>query len=246
MPPPPPSSLSGFIVIDKPVGGSSMRAVSIVRRAAGGVRTGHAGTLDPLAEGILIIALGAATKSLDTFVSLSKRYRTRIDLSAFTATDDREGAREEVHVERPPAREAVEAALRVLTGEILQTPPAFSAVKIGGKRAYRMARRGDAVAMPSRRVTVHSIEVVQYDWPLVEIDVHCGKGTYIRSIARALGRSLGTGGHCVTLRRTAIGPFDESMAIPLDRLPRPLEQSHLMAVDAAIARVTGPATRSTT
>jgi len=245
MPPSPPASLSGFIVIDKPVGGSSMRAVSIVRRVAGGVRTGHAGTLDPLAEGVLIIALGAATKSLDTFVSLSKRYRTEIDLSAFTTTDDREGEREEVMLARPPSREVVEAALRSLIGEIVQTPPAFSAIKVGGRRAYRMARRGEDVTMPPRRVTVHSIDLVRYSWPLVEIDVHCGKGTYIRSIARDLGRSLGTGGHCVSLRRTAIGSFDESMAIPLDRLPRPLEQSHLMSIDAAIARVTDPEKRST-
>lgn len=225
-------SLSGLLILDKPIGWSSMRAVAHVRRRAGGVRTGHAGTLDPLATGVLVLALGAATKLIERLMATEKRYRTAIDLSAFTTTDDREGERTEVAVSDPPSRDRIDAALAAFTGTILQRPPAFSAMKVGGRRAYKLARRGDVVELAPRPVVVHSIAIAGYAFPLLELDIHCGKGTYIRSIARDLGGKLGTGGHCAAIRRTAVGPWDESMARTVESLPETIGQEHLSPLSA--------------
>jgi tRNA pseudouridine55 synthase len=219
--------LSGLLVFDKPLGWSSMQAVAFVRRRAGGVRTGHAGTLDPLATGVLVMALGAATKRIDEIMATEKRYRTTIDLSAFTTTDDREGQRTEVEVSTPPSPAQLDAALRTFIGTIMQRPPAFSAMKVGGRRAYKLARRGDDVQLAARPVTIHEIELVRYAWPDVEIDIRCAKGTYIRSLARDLGAALGTGGHCAALRRTAVGQFDESMAMRADDVPEVIDAASL-------------------
>ncbi len=230
--------LCGVMVIDKPEGPSSMRAVAIVRRRAGGVKTGHAGTLDPLATGVLVLALGKATKWIERLMATDKRYVTTIDLSAFTSTDDREGEREEVKVSTPPSRAEVEDALRRFVGSIVQRPPAFSAVKINGHRAYKLARGGKEVEIPGREVIVHSIDLVRYDWPELEIAIHCEKGVYVRSLARDVGLALGTGGHCQTLRRTAVGPFDESMAVALDAMPEVLGPDHLIPLDRVDAMLT--------
>jgi tRNA pseudouridine55 synthase len=231
------TGLNGILIVDKPVGPTSMDVIRSIRRWSGGTKAGHAGTLDPLADGVLIVALGRGTKAIERLMATDKRYRTRVDLSANTASGDRESPREEVEVAVPPSRTDVEAALAGLTGEVLQRPPAASAVKVGGRRAYALQRKGEDVKMPPRQVTVHSIEVVEYDWPMVEIDVHCEKGTYIRSLARDLGVALGTGGYCVTLRRTAVGPFTDEEATRLDDLPERLEQRHLMTVDEALSRI---------
>ncbi len=231
------SSVCGVLVVDKPVGPTSMDVVAIVRGRAGGARTGHAGTLDPLAEGVLVLALGRATKSLDRFMATVKRYRTVIDLSAFTNTDDREGERVEVEVADPPDEAAVLAALDAFRGRIMQRPPARSAVKVGGRRAYAMARRGESVTLEPRPVEVHELDLVLYQWPLLEIAMCCGKGFYVRSLARDIGERLGTGGHCISLRRTAVGPFTDDQAIPLDDVPQPLGEADLIPLDAAIARL---------
>jgi len=231
------SSVCGVLVVDKPVGMTSMDVVAIVRGRAGGARTGHAGTLDPLADGVLVLGLGRATKALGRFMDTTKRYCTEIDLSAFTNTDDLEGDRIEVAVAEPPDERRVRSVLETFTGRIMQRPPQRSAVKIGGRRAYAMARRGEAVALEPRPVDVHELELVRYAWPLLDITVTCGKGMYVRSLARDIGGALGTGGHCRRLRRTAVGPFTEAEAQELDGLPRPLEQSHLMPLDDALARV---------
>lgn len=224
---------AGFLVLDKPEGISSMAAVAAVKRRfrPSKVRAGHGGTLDPLASGVLVVGVGRATRRLEEVVAAAKRYRTTIDLSAFTATDDREGERTEVSTECPPTREEIEEALRGFEGEVVQTPPAFSAVKIGGRRAYRLARGGQAPTMPPRIVRIDRVLLHAYEWPLAEIEVHCGKGTYIRSIARDLGRRLGTGGHCATLRRTSVGPFDLSMARRVDELPPQLSEADLIPLD---------------
>lgn len=214
-----------------------MTAVSIVRRRAGGARTGHAGTLDPLADGVLVLALGRATKSIERLMDTDKRYRTAIDLSAFTATDDLEGERSEVPIAEPPGEEAIRAALKRFTGSIRQRPPAFSAVKIAGRRAYKMARKGQAVDLPARPVLVHAIDLILYRWPQVELAIHCGKGFYVRSLARDLGEALGTGGHCVSIRRTAVGPFTEAMATRLDDVPQPLAEEHLISLETALRMV---------
>jgi len=231
------AGVAGILVIDKPAGRSSMAVVAEVRRRAGGVRTGHAGTLDPLATGVLVLGLGAATKQIDVFMGTDKAYRTRIDLSAFTTTDDREGEREQVEVSEPPEQAAIEAALEPFRGTIQQAPPAYSAIKVGGKRAYRLARGGAPPEIPPRTVIVHSLRLMSYDWPIVELSLRCGKGFYVRSLARDLGRALGTGGHCVEIRRTAVGPFTLADAITLDALPAPLTQAALLPLGEALARV---------
>ncbi len=231
------SSVCGVLVVDKPVGMTSMDVVAIVRGRAGGTRTGHAGTLDPLAEGVLVLGLGRATKSLDRFMATVKRYRTVIDLSAFTDTDDLEGERVEVAVAEPPDEPAVRAVLEAFKGRIMQRPPARSAIKVGGRRAYAMSRRGESVVLQPRPVEIHELELIRYQWPLLEIAVCCGKGTYIRSLARDLGEHLGTGGHCTSLRRTAVGPFTDDLAIPLDDVPQPLGEADLIPLDTAIGRL---------
>ena len=231
------SSVCGVLVVDKPVGMTSMDVVAIVRGRAGGARTGHAGTLDPLAEGVLVLALGRATKSLGRFMATVKRYRTVIDLSAFTDTDDLEGERLEVAVAEPPDEAAVCAALNAFRGRIMQRPPARSAVKVGGRRAYAMSRGGESVTLEPRQVEVHELDLVRYEWPVLEISVCCGKGTYIRSLARNIGEHLGTGGHCTSLRRTAVGPFTDLQAVALDDVPQPLGEADLIPLDAAIGRL---------
>jgi tRNA pseudouridine55 synthase len=223
--------LHGLLVIDKPPGISSMEVVRRVRRSGGHCKTGHAGTLDPLATGVLICCLGRATKRVDQLMGLTKVYDATIDLSAFTSTDDAEGEREPVELARPPAPGAVRAALDRHTGDIAQRPPAYSAIKVGGRRAYKLARAGDAVELAPRTVRIESIDLHRYDWPRLEITVTCGKGTYIRALARQLGQALGTGGYLAALRRTAIGPYTIEHAWPLDALPQPINPEHLIEVD---------------
>lgn len=222
------SGPDGLLVVDKPLGWSSMDVVRRVRRAAGGARTGHAGTLDPLATGIVVCCLGSATRCVERLMGLPKVYEAQIDLAAFTPTDDREGAREPVAVERPPSDSAVRAALETFLGRIEQVPPAFSAVHVGGRRAYEMARKGLDVAPAARMVHVHAIETLEYAWPIAGVRITCGRGTYIRSIARDLGRRLGTGGHLASLRRTAVGDHDLAVAVKPERLEQPIEQADLL------------------
>lgn len=226
------------LVIDKPLYKTSFDVVAQVRRLTGQRRIGHAGTLDPLATGVLVVAVGPATRSIDRLMATDKRYRTEVDLSAFTTTDDREGERTEMATTTPPTEADVRAALGRFRGVIRQKPPAFSAMKVGGQRAYRLARDGAPPDLPPREVTIHSIELLRYAWPIAELDIRCGKGTYVRSIARDLGVALGTGGHCASLRRIAVGPFDETMARELDALPDPLAQSDLVALGDALAMLT--------
>lgn len=223
--------LQGIFAVDKPVGISSMRAVAVVRRLAGGVRTGHAGTLDPLASGVLVLALGKATKQIESLMATDKRYQTLIDLSAFTATDDSEGARTEVvPASGVPARDLVERVLgERFTGTVMQRPPAYSAMKVGGRRAYALARGGQAPDLAPRPVEIHSVTVTRYAWPELGLDIRCGKGTYVRSIARELGLALGTGGHCTLIRRTAVGAFAAEDAVPVDALPARITQEWLDA-----------------
>lgn len=203
----PPRGLSpaGIVLVDKPAGPSSFAIVSELRRRTG-ARTGHAGTLDPFATGLLLLLSGSATKLASCFVGLDKRYLTDIDLTTRTSTGDPEGT----IVERrdPPGREELELRLATLRGEIELPIPTASAVKIGGERAYKLARRGVAVEMPMRRSHVAALDVITYTEDGVRLDLHVSSGTYIRAIADALG------GHCRTLRRTEIGPFSVDEADP--------------------------------
>jgi tRNA pseudouridine55 synthase len=229
--------LDGILVLDKDLGISSARGVEIVRRRAQFAKAGHAGTLDPLASGVLIIALGRGTKAVERLMATEKQYDTEVDLSAFTACDDREGERREVEVAVPPTRAAVEAALRGFEGVIDQRPPSFSAMVVDGRRAYRIARKDDTFELPTRKVVVHEIALLDYAWPIARIALRCGKGFYVRSLARDLGVALGTGGHVASLRRTAVGPFTLAMARRLDDLPEVIDASCVMPLDQALALV---------
>lgn len=231
------SDLTGILVLDKELGMSSMRAVEIARRRAGRAKAGHAGTLDPLATGILVVAFGRATKAIDLLMATEKRYETDIDLSAFTSTDDREGERREVAVAAPPTREAVERALAGFVGTIAQRPPAFSAVHVGGKRAYALARADAPPELPPRSVVAHEVSLLAYEWPIARVAIRSGKGFYVRSLARDLGVALGTGGHCATLRRTAVGPFTLAQARTLTALPERIDESCLVPLESALAAV---------
>ncbi|MFG0274811.1 MAG: tRNA pseudouridine(55) synthase TruB [Phycisphaerales bacterium] len=233
--------LNALLVVDKPVGPTSMDVCRVVRRLTGGAKVGHAGTLDPLASGVLILCLGSATKSIDALMATEKRYRAAVDLAAFSATDDLEGAREPVAVETPPTLEEIERACRAFEGVIQQRPPTHSAVHVDGQRAYRLARdaarEGGVVERPpARPVTIHAVRVVAYAWPALELDIRCGKGTYIRSLARDLGEALGTGGMLTALRRTAVGEYTADEATPLDRLPDRIEPHDLRPAPGSISQ----------
>jgi tRNA pseudouridine55 synthase len=216
----PPRALSpaGIVLVDKPAGPSSFAIVSDLRRRTG-ARTGHAGTLDPFATGLLLLLSGSATKIASCFVGLDKRYVTDVDLTARTSTGDPEGAA--LERSNPPEREELERRLEDLRGEIELPIPAASAVKIGGERAYKLARQGIAVEMPLRRSRVEALDVIAYTGNEIRLDLRVSSGTYIRAIADAIG------GHCRTLRRLEIGPFSIDEADP----------SRFISADEALARL---------
>jgi tRNA pseudouridine55 synthase len=196
---------AGLILVDKPAGPSSFAIVRDVR-ARTGARTGHAGTLDPFATGLLLVLLGRFTKEQHRLVGLDKRYRTEIDLSSRTTTGDPEG--ELLEETTLPSPDELDERLGGLRGEVELVVPAASAVKIGGERAYRLHRRGVAVEMPVRRSTVRELELLDYDGGVATLDLLVSSGTYVRSIADALG------GHCASLRRIEVGPFRVEDADP--------------------------------
>jgi tRNA pseudouridine55 synthase len=208
----PPRALNpaGIVLVDKPAGPSSFKIVSDLRRRTG-ARTGHAGTLDPFATGLLLLLSGSATKLASCFVGLDKRYVTDVDLTARTSTGDPEG--EVVNRLAAPSQEELEERLAGLRGEIELPIPAASAVKIGGERAYKLARRGIEVQMPMRRSLVEVLDVISYTGEEVRLDLRVSSGTYVRAIADALG------GHCRTLRRLEIGPFSVDEADPARFIP---------------------------
>jgi tRNA pseudouridine55 synthase len=222
----PPRALepAGVALVDKPAGPSSFAIVAQIRRMTG-ARTGHAGTLDPFATGLLLVLSGRATKIAPSLVGLDKRYRTDVDLTARTSTGDPEGEVVETH--DAPDEAELERRLARLRGEIELPIPAASAVKIGGERAYRLARKGVEVEMPLRRSTVYALDVIAYTDGVATLDLHVSSGTYIRAIADALG------GHCRTLRRTAVGPLSVDEAVA----PEAFESSRLLAEADVLARV---------
>jgi tRNA pseudouridine55 synthase len=196
--------------VDKPAGPSSFAIVADLRRRTG-ARTGHAGTLDPFATGLLLLLSGRATKLASCFVGLDKRYVTDVDLSARTSTGDPEGPI--VEQREPPSRGELDVRLAALRGEVELPIPAASAVKIGGERAYKLARRGVEVQMPTRRSRISALDVITYSEGTVRLDLRVSSGTYVRAVADALG------GHCRTLRRLEIGPFSVDEADPERFLP---------------------------
>ncbi len=204
--------VNGWLVLDKPVGMTSTHAVSVVKRLLQAKRAGHAGTLDPLASGLLPIALGEATKTVPFVMDGRKVYRFTVRWGEERDTDDAEGRATETSAERPTP-EAVRALIPRFSGLIEQVPPRFSAVKIGGERAYDLARDGEVVELAARPIEIHHIELVDTPDPDHSVlAAECGKGTYVRALARDMGRALGCFGHVTALRRTAVGPFTEKIA----------------------------------
>jgi tRNA pseudouridine55 synthase len=211
-------AVSGWVCLDKPYDLTSTQAVSRVRRVFNAQKAGHAGTLDPLATGILPIALGEATKTVPFLMDADKTYRFTIAWGRTTATYDREGetmARSEVR----PTLAQLEAVLPRFVGEILQVPPAYSAVKVAGERAYDLARAGETVELEARPVSVHAARIVDApDGDHVTLEVECGKGTYVRALVRDIAEALGACGHVSELRRTRVGAFTEQSSVTLASL----------------------------
>lgn len=212
----------GVLRVDKPVGPTSHDVVAVARRALGVRRIGHTGTLDPFASGLLLLCVGGATRVAEFLTGMDKTYEATALLGVATDTEDRDGeviSRSDAW--REVTRTRLEAALADLTGEILQVPSRFSAKKVGGVAAHRLARQGRDVELPPNAITVYSLEVVAFDAPEVRLRVRCSTGTYVRSLARDLGVALGVGAHLTALRRTAVGRFSVEGALDLDDLTLP-------------------------
>jgi tRNA pseudouridine55 synthase len=226
--------LNGVLLIDKPPGMTSHDVVAAVRRSLGGIRTGHAGTLDPFATGLLLVLIGRATKSQRQLMELPKRYETVAQLGALSSTGDTEG--EITRTGRIPPDPP-----QLPTGEVRQRPPIYSAVKIEGQRAYRRARRGEQIEMPERTVTVHRFvelwreQAVPGELPRAGYEIECGSGTYVRSLIADLGDA-----YCLQLRRTAIGPFDVRDAAAPPARDEPWSAPGLIALERALALLDQP------
>lgn len=214
--------LSGFLLIDKPSGPTSHDVVDAVRRAAAMRAVGHAGTLDPFATGLLIVGLGRATKRLSHIVGQDKEYRATLQLGSTSDTFDPEGVITENQHVTVPSQGALERALDLFRGGYEQAAPLYSAKKQGGKKLYDLARAGLATEemRPRTHVTIHTIEVLAFAFPLLTLRIRCGTGTYIRSLADDIGRALGIGAYVIALRRTAIGSFSVDHALPITHLNR--------------------------
>ncbi|WP_231711348.1 tRNA pseudouridine(55) synthase TruB [Xanthobacter dioxanivorans] len=228
----PKRDLDGWVLLDKPVGITSTQAVSVVKRIFGAKKAGHAGTLDPLASGCLPIAFGEATKTVPYVMDGRKTYRFTVRFGVETDTDDAEGKAVATSDLRPSDAEILDA-LPAFRGEVMQVPPAYSALKIGGERAYDLAREGEEVVLEARPVSIFRIDLVERpDADHAVLEAECGKGTYVRAIARDLGRMLGARGHVCALRRASVGPFLEERLVPLDELRERAEAGEEALMDA--------------
>ena len=228
---------AGLLVIDKPVGIASTRLLYRVRRITGIRKSGHAGTLDPKADGVLILCLGRATKLVESLMELPKVYRAAARLDVTNPGYDLEMPLETVNVVSPPTREQVIEAFGRMEGDIMQAPPIFSAVKIDGQPAYKLALKDRIKKLDPKPVTIYWIVVRRYEWPELEFEVACGRGTYIRSLIRDLGEALGTGGCLTSLCRVAVGPFHVDDAVDEESLrTHPLEDA-LIPLETARDRI---------
>ncbi len=228
---------NGLLVLDKPSGITSRDAVNRAQEwFPPRTPIGHTGTLDPLAAGVLVLCVGGATRLAEYVQEMDKTYRTTLVLGARSDTDDADGRIASV----PDAAVVDDAALRTalagFVGEIEQTPPAYSAIKIGGKRAHQLARRGGRVDITPRRVSVYAIDLLRYEWPELDLEIRCGKGTYIRSLARDLGERLKCGAYVKTLRRTRVGAFSVEQAISLEATAGEAH-AHLLPLAKAVAHL---------
>lgn len=211
--------LHGVLNLDKPAGISSAHVVNQVKRLLPrGTKIGHAGTLDPFATGVLLLLVGKATKLCERLMDEPKQYEATVKLGATTPTDDPESPETPTPGVKEVSPERLGEGISSFLGDITQRPPAYSALKVGGQRAYDLARGGQVVELQPRVVKVYAIELLQYDWPLVKLRIDCGRGTYIRAIARDLGEKLQVGGHLTELRRTRVGPFFASESVSVEQL----------------------------
>ncbi|HSM94935.1 MAG TPA: tRNA pseudouridine(55) synthase TruB, partial [Rhizomicrobium sp.] len=243
------NAVHGWVIVDKPEGVTSTQVVGKVRRIFDAQKAGHAGTLDPMATGVLAVALGEATKTVPYAMDSQKTYRFTARWGEGRDSDDAEGAVTETSDVRP-SREAIEAAIPRFVGEIRQTPPAYSAIKVDGERAYDLARDGEAVELQPRTVLVHEARLLDIpDSDHAVFEMRCGKGTYVRAWVRDIARALGTCGHVSQLRRTSVGGFSEKDSVPLETLGgfmhSPAAFEHLRPISTALdgipaLAVTGP------
>jgi tRNA pseudouridine55 synthase len=240
-----PDAFHGLLVFDKPAG---MTSRDVVNRALAwfprGTRIGHAGTLDPLATGVLVVCVGNATRLVEYVQRMEKTYQADLVLGARSDTDDAEGRIEKVDVVNIPSRGTVVKCLEAQVGELLQVPPSFSAARVAGRRAYELARKGRQVVLEPRRVQIYAIDLGLFDFPRLRITVRCGKGTYIRSLARDIGEALGCGAFVDHLRRLCVGCFNEKDALPIN-LNKIAARSRLLPLETALVELPRVVVRDT-
>lgn len=227
--------MQGLLLIDKPSGISSFGVVALVRKAitqetGKKIKVGHTGTLDPLATGLLVLAIGKYTKLAPQIIKHDKTYDVTMRLGQKTSTADSEGKITDVSKSKPPQK-AIEAVLNDLQGEILQTPPAFSAIKVGGQRAYKLAREGKKVELKPRKVRIITNQLIVYKYPLVNFKTEVSSGTYIRSLVEDIGEYLGVGAYMSQLRRIKVGQFDIGQTIQTDRISYSMIDKHLITLE---------------
>ncbi|MDP6447449.1 MAG: tRNA pseudouridine(55) synthase TruB [Pirellulaceae bacterium] len=227
----------GILNVYKPRGLSSRAVVNRIQRIVRPAKVGHAGTLDPLAEGVLVVCVGAATRLVSYMQETRKEYRGQFQLGVRSNTEDIEGTVEPVANAREPSSGELSAAARAFVGEIQQRPPAFSALKVRGRRAYDLARRGEIVDLEPRQVSVHRCELVNYSPPHFTLEVECGSGTYIRSLGRDIGEAVGSGAVMTGLIRTAVGSCRVERAIPLDDIEHSSVDHYLLPAALAVANL---------
>jgi tRNA pseudouridine55 synthase len=229
--------IDGLLVLDKPAGITSRAAVDrVLQWFPPRTKVGHTGTLDPLATGVLVLTFGKATRLGEYIQLMKKTYRAGVRLGARSDSDDVDGIVVPTPGATPPGLGAVQQALASFVGVIEQVPPAYSAARVTGRRAYDLARSGEGVSLRPRQVLIYRIDIIACNWPNLDLEVECGKGTYIRSLARDLGERLGCGGYIQSLRRARVGPFTVEMALPLDSDPARAREG-LLASDQAVAEL---------
>jgi len=228
-------ALFGLLNVNKPSGVTSRDVVNRVQRLVRPHKIGHAGTLDPLAEGVLVVAIGQATRLVEYVQQMPKHYRATFLLGRTSTTEDVEGVVTELADPPTPTREAIEQAAAQLTGKIDQRPPAFSALKVEGRRAYALARAGETVELAPRIIEVKKLDILRYEYPELEVSVECGSGTYVRSLGRDLAELVGSGAVMSALKRTAIGPFTVERAIDTSVLDRNDMGRHLLPAVLGVA-----------
>lgn len=222
-----PTEPAGILLVDKPRGITSFDVIRQLRRSTGIRKMGHTGTLDPMATGLMVMLIGKATKRAAELVKLDKVYRAEVTLGANSTTGDAEGELAPVSSIKP-SRKDVDTVCHSFIGNITQIPPQYSAIKINGVAAYKRMRRGEQVVIPARQVTIYDLQVLEYSYPKLTLQIHVSSGTYIRTLAQDIGAQLGTGAHLTALRRLTVGPYKIDNALVLDGIDNTSLSAHLM------------------